>query len=143
MCVSLSIYVYLRSLLRRGVLASDVVGQPPAKRRRVEEEWRRGWCQLDDGNVWKQFGDHWRKQNVDTLRDSASITFAYEERGEENRMYRLPLVPATNNKIIVRDCYKTFYDDILKLKDGKDNGLVLIGQPGTDASSSRLLVTLP
>jgi hypothetical protein len=89
MCVSLSIYVYLRSLLRRGVLASDVVGQPPAKRRRVEEEWRRGWCQLDDGNVWKQFGDHWRKQNVDTLRDSASITFAYEERGEENRMYRL------------------------------------------------------
>ena len=29
-----------------------IVGQPPPKRRRVDE-WRRGWRQLDDDDLWK------------------------------------------------------------------------------------------
>jgi hypothetical protein len=89
-----------------------------------------------DNDNWKRFGDYWRRQNVETTRDSPSITLAYEERGEENTMYRLPLVTRTMNKIIVRDFYKSFYDYILKLRDYITPGVVLTGQPGTGASSS-------
>jgi hypothetical protein len=99
-------------------------------------KWHRGWRQLGDNNRWKQFGDYWRKQDVEKTRDSLSISLAYEESGEENPEYRLPLDPLTNNKIIVRDCYKSFYDRILKLRNDGYTGLVLTGQPGTGVSSS-------
>jgi hypothetical protein len=99
-------------------------------------EWHDGWRQLRDDDSWKRFSDYWRKQNVETTRESPSITLAYEERGEENPEYRLPLVPETENKIIVRDCYKSLYDHILELRNCDAVGLVLTGQPGTGASSS-------
>jgi hypothetical protein len=76
-------------------------------------------------------------ENIDTTRDSPSIALAYEESGEENPEYRLPLAPETNNKIIVRDCYKPIDDFIWEAVVGyKYSGLVLTGQPGTGASSS-------
>jgi hypothetical protein len=81
------------------------------------DEWRRGWCLLGDDDNWKRFGDYRRKQNIETTRDSPSISLAYEERGEGNPIYRLPLVTRIMNKIIVRDFYKSFYDYILKLRD--------------------------
>jgi hypothetical protein len=99
-------------------------------------EWHHGWRQLGDDDPWKRFSDYWRKQNVETTCERPSITLAYEERGEENPKYRLPLVPEIGNKIIVRDCYKSFYDHILKLRSRNVVGLVLTGQPGTGASSS-------
>jgi hypothetical protein len=98
------------------------------------DEWRRGWCQLDDDDKWKQFGDYWRKNKITS--DRPYITLAYEERGEEDPKYRLPLAPRTKNRIIVRECYKSFYDYILHLRRAKYLGLVLTGQPGTGASSS-------
>jgi hypothetical protein len=100
------------------------------------DKWRQGWRQLSDDDPWKRFSDYWKKQNVETTRESPSITLAYEERGEENPEYRLPLVPDTGNKIIVRGCYGRFYDHILKLRGGDSAGLVITGQPGTGASSS-------
>ena len=101
-----------------------------------EGKWRRGWHQLDDNDEWKQFFDYWRNQNVETTRNSAYITLSYDERGKEDPKYRLPLVPRTNNKIIVRDCYKHFYDYIVELRDDNSGGLILTGQPGTGAPSS-------
>ena len=70
------------------------------------------------------------------MSDDHTITLAYDERGKEDTTYRLPLAPETDNKIIVRDCYKSFYDYILRLRSEKRTGLVLTGQPGTGASSS-------
>jgi hypothetical protein len=99
-----------------------------------DDEWRRGWRQLDDDDKWKQFGDYWRKREITS--DSSSITLAYEERGEEDPKYRLPLVPETDDRIIVRECYKSLYDYILHLRRAKYRGLVLTGQPGIGASSS-------
>jgi hypothetical protein len=111
------------------------------KRARVEYtsdnyQWRQKWCQLGDDNRWKQFGDYWRKQNAETTSNSLSITLAYKEMGEENPHYRLPLAPETENKIIVRACYKPFYNYILEMREKEYNGLVLTGQPGIGASSS-------
>jgi hypothetical protein len=65
-------------------------------------------CGVGDGvslviTTWKRFGDYWRTKNVDAMRASPSIAFAYEKRGQEDLEYRLPLAPLTNNKIIVRD----------------------------------------
>ena len=102
-----------------------------------DDEWREGWKQLPDNNPWKLFGDYWRKKNVETMGDGLSITLAYDERGEKDPTYRLSLVPETNNKIIVRECYTSLYNYILELRRKKKyNGLVLTGQPGTGASSS-------
>jgi hypothetical protein len=103
----------------------------------VQGGWREGWKQLGDRHHWKRFGDYWRKQNVETTRDSPSIALAYEERGKEDPEYRLPLSLDTKNEIVVRDCYKTLYDLIREMRDGSTSyGLVLTGQPGTGASSS-------
>jgi hypothetical protein len=121
---------------------SDVWSKPPPKRHLhlyvtvLGDQWRQKWCQLDDDDQWKLFGDYWKKQNAQTTSDSLSVTLAYEERGEENPVYRLPLVPQAKNKIIVRVCYKSFYNYILDMRENKYNGLVLTGQPGTGASSS-------
>jgi hypothetical protein len=101
-----------------------------------DDVWREGWKQLPDNNPWKLFGDYWRKKNVETMSDSLSITLTYDERGEKDPTYRLPLVPETENKIIVRECYTSLYDYILELRRIKYNGLVLTGQSGTGASSS-------
>jgi hypothetical protein len=106
-------------------------------------EWHHGWRQLGDNDSAKRFGDCWRKQNVGTMRDSTSIALDYEGRGQEIPEDGFPLVRTTKNKIIVRNCYKDFYDHILKLRDNDYSGLVLTGQPGTGASSSRLLVMSP
>jgi hypothetical protein len=90
----------------------------------IQIDWRKGWLQLGDDDPWKLFGDYWRNQNVDTTRDGPTI-----EHG-------LPLTPEAN-KIIVRDCYKTFYDLIWEAIVGiKYTGFVLTGQPGTGAPSS-------
>ena len=70
------------------------------------------------------------------MSDGHSITLAYDERGVEDPTYRLPLAPSTNNKILVRECYKSLYDYILRLRITKYYGLVLTGQPGTGAFSS-------
>jgi hypothetical protein len=67
----------------------------------VQDGWRDGLKQLGDDNKWKRFGDYWRKQNVETTRESPSITLGYEEKGEENLEYHLPLAGDTQNKIIV------------------------------------------
>jgi hypothetical protein len=114
------------------ISSATVLGKRP---RSVEDNWRDGWRQLGDDDEWKRFGDYWRKQNVETTRDSSSIALAYEERGEENPEYRLPLAPETKNKIMVRNCYKQFYDLIWEARK-KFNGLILTGQPGTGAPSS-------
>ncbi|KAN0102408.1 hypothetical protein V8E52_011975, partial [Russula decolorans] len=85
---------------------SDVWSKPPPKRHLhlyvtvLGDQWRQKWCQLDDDDQWKLFGDYWKKQNAQTTSDSLSVTLAYEERGEENPVYRLPLVPQAKNKII-------------------------------------------
>jgi hypothetical protein len=100
------------------------------------DERRKGWKQLPDNNPWKLFSDYWRKKNVETMSDGLSITLAYDEKGGKDPRYRLPLVPETNNKIIVRECYTSLYDYILYLRREGFNGLVLTGQPGTGASSS-------
>jgi len=102
----------------------------------LDDGWRQGWRQLGDGNHWKQFGDYWRKQNVEETRDRHTIALAYEERGEENPEYRLRLATLTKNKIIVRNCYKSLYDYIFELRRVDFNGLVLTGQSGNGASSS-------
>ena len=104
-------------------------------------EWPHGWLQLDYDNKWKRFYDYWRRKGAEATRNSSFITFAYDEKGEEDPEHRLPLVARTKSKIIVRDCYRLFYDCILKLRNSSYNGLVLSGQPGTGASSSRLLVS--
>jgi hypothetical protein len=95
-----------------------------------------GWQLLDDNHLWKKFGGYWRKQNVETTRDSPRITLAYEERGKEDPDYRLRLAGNSQNRIIVRDCYKSLYDFIRKNKNGYNRGLILTGQPGTGAPSS-------
>jgi hypothetical protein len=103
----------------------------------VQGRWRRGWDQLGDDNVWKRFGDYWRKQNVKTTHDSPSIALAYEERGKEDPEYRLPLSPLTKNEFVVRECYKALYDSIRQMRDEITcDGFVLTGQPGAGASSS-------
>jgi hypothetical protein len=107
-----------------------------AKRPRLDDGCPEGWLQLDDDDPWKIFGDYWRKQNDATMSDVLSITPANDEKGKEDPNYRLQLVPETENKIIVRDCYKRLYEYIRDLRDSKYNGLVLTGQPGTGASSS-------
>jgi hypothetical protein len=101
----------------------------------VEDYWKKGWEQLGDNDPWKLFGDYWRKQHVQTTRDKSFITLAYEERGEGDPKYRLSLAIRTQNRIIVRDCYKALYDLIRKKRVGSYNGLILTGQPGTGASS--------
>jgi len=130
--------------LQRFVVSSQSDSAVLGKRTRSVDElasvqggWRRGWYQLDDDDVWKRFGDYWRKQNVQTTHDSPSIALAYEEKGEEDPEYRLPLSPDTKNEIIVRDCYKTLYDLIREMRDGSTYyGIVLTGQPGTGTFSS-------
>ena len=106
-------------------------------------EWHDKWRELDDNDRWKQFGDYWKRQDVETTRDRTSIAFAYDERGVENPDYRLPLATFTKNEIIVRKCYRTLYDHVLKRRNAMDHGLVLTGQPGTGASSSWLPVMSP
>jgi hypothetical protein len=102
----------------------------------LNNRWPQGWIELPDDDPWKLFGDYFRKKNVTTMSDVLSVTLAYDEKGEEDPKYRLPLAPATENKIIVRECYKLLYDYIRPQRDRKFGGLVLTGQPGTGASSS-------
>src|SRR5258708_465017 len=105
----------------------------------IQDKWRTGWEKLGDDDKWKRFGDYWRKQDVEKTRNRPSIALAYEERGEEDEDYRLPLAEAdeTKHKIIVRECYKSFYDFIREARDEfRYAGFVLTGQPGTGASSS-------
>ena len=105
--------------------------------RHNRDEWPYGWDQLDGDSTWKRFYDYWRKQDAEATRNRAYITLAYEERGKEDPEYRLPLAPKTKNKIIVRDCYKHFYDYIMELRDSNClTGLILTGPPGTGAPSS-------
>jgi hypothetical protein len=99
-----------------------------------DDQWHQGWRQLGDDNKWKRFGDYWRKQDADKTCNHCSITFSYEERGRKDPQYCLPLVPETNNKIIVRECYKDLYNYIFTLRGHKYTGLILTGQPGTGAS---------
>ncbi|KAN0102505.1 hypothetical protein V8E52_011877, partial [Russula decolorans] len=96
-----------------------------------DDQWHQGWRQLGDDNKWKRFGDYWRKQDADKTCNHCSITFSYEERGRKDPQYCLPLVPETNNKIIVRECYKDLYNYIFTLRGHKYTGLILTGQPGT------------
>jgi hypothetical protein len=95
-----------------------------------------GWQLLDDNHLWKKFGDYWRKQNVETTRDSPCVTLAYEERGKEDPYYRLGLAGDSQNRIIVRGCYKALYNLIRTNKNGYYRGLILTGQPGTGAPLS-------
>jgi hypothetical protein len=93
-----------------------------------------GWQLLGDDQPWKKFGDYWRKQNVETTRDSPCITLAPEEWDPKNR---ISLSFLTDNKIIVRNHYKLFYDFVQKIKDDiRFTGLFLTGQPGTGVSPS-------
>ena len=131
-------YVDLRLFLRRREVLDDD-DRPFLKRLRldyVDYRWPYGWRRLSDDSPWKLSGDYWRKKKVETMSDDHTITLAYDERGKEDPTYRLPLAPETDNKIIVRDCYKSFYDYILRPRSEKRTGLVLTGQPGTGASSS-------
>ena len=99
-------YVNPRSFLRRREVLEDD-DRPSRKRPRLDRGWPYGWTELGDDDTWKLFGDYWRKKNVETMSDGHSITLAYDERGVEDPTYRLPLVPTTNNKILIRECYKT------------------------------------
>jgi hypothetical protein len=63
------------------------------------------------------------------MSDVLSITPANDEKGKEGPKYRLKLVPKTENKIIVRECYKPLYEYIRNLRNDKYTGLVLTGQP--------------
>ena len=70
------------------------------------------------------------------MSDGLSITLAYDEKGVKDPIYCLPFDVTTENRIIVRDCYKPLYDYIWELRSLKARGLVLSGQPGTGVSSS-------
>ena len=132
-------FVDQRSFLRRREVLDD--DQPSPKRLRLDYRWPYGWLQLSDDDPWKLFGDYWRKKNVETMSAGRSIAFAYDEREEERDPgFRLRLVPETENKILVRECYVSLYQYIFKLRRSRYTGLVLTGQPGTGAPSSWLLV---
>jgi hypothetical protein len=136
-CVSGCVLTYanLRSFLRWFEVLND--NQPSPKRPRLDYGFPEGWLQLHDDDPWKIFGDYWRKKNDATMSDVLSITPANDEKGKEDPKYRLPFLVETNNKIIVRECYKPLYDYIRELRDRmKYRGIVVTGQPGTGASSS-------